>query len=299
MLFLIRLLALTVCLLIPATLFGQTRVRVTQDQVSIWNAGFFTVATVVDAGTELEVVRRRDAWFEVMLPMSVTAERRTGFVAAIQVELVEGVRGDVEPAVSQPPRPSASAPRPISRRAAAQLFAHVGYGSFAAKETFTAILGRSDGLWLGGGGRYTSSDGWFIQGLVERFRQSGERVFVFENEVFPLGLSDTVTITPVVVTWGKGFGDALRPYLGAGFAIYHLEETSEFAEASENVNGTKTGFHVLGGIELPIAANMRTGVEVQYSRIDRGLEGGLADAFDEHDLGGVRVRLKVLFGLQD
>jgi hypothetical protein len=44
---------------------------------------------------------------------------------------------------------------------------------------------------------------------------------------------------------------------------------------------------------------MRTGVEVQYSRIDRGLEGGLADAFDEHDLGGVRVRLKVLFGLQD
>src|SRR5918993_3083042 len=82
----------------------------------------------------------------------------------------------------------------------------VGGMSFAASESFEAVLDTSTGLIFGGGaevglpwgGLYAGVGGW-------RFSDDGERVFVSGSEVFRLGIPVTVEVTPIEVTGGWRF----------------------------------------------------------------------------------------------
>jgi hypothetical protein len=217
------------------------------------------------------------------------------------------------------------APRPGAEPAVRiQGFGEFGYMGFTASETFNAVLQRSGGLLFGGGARVTHRRGVFAQLGVSRFSGEGERAFVFNNEVFRLGIPLTVTVTPIEVTGGYRFlprpprpgakparpvpartGAARRspralrpvPYVGGGLGRVLYAETSEFATAQDNVSESFTSYHVLGGVDVPVSRWLGIGAEVKYRWVPDALgTGGLSQAFGETDLGGPALTARVTIG---
>lgn len=299
---------------------AQAQVRVNADQVNVWQPGFAVVATVARAGDVFDVAGRQGNWVEVFLPGPAWQPRRTGFIAASRVEPMgtPAVPGRTEPPPPPPrvrtPRepepqsiptrptaravPRAQAARPSASRAnVLRVFGEAGYGWFSANQSFTAVTGKAHGPWLGGGARYELGTRYFVEGSLEHFRATGERVFVFDDVVYGLGIEDRVSVTPIMGTAGLQFaGRRYTTYVGGGIGAYLLRETSDFADDADDVRQTKAGFRGLLGVQWPIARRYSAGIEVQFTTVPDGLAGGVAEAFKESDLGGLQIRAKVLFG---
>ena len=176
-------------------------------------------------------------------------------------------------------------------------FGSLGYEFFNAHDSFAAVFGHGGGLLFGGGAEVRVHD-IFVQGSVEYFHRTGQRVFELNGDVFGLGISDQVTMTPFAVTAGYRFhGHSVNPYFGGGAGIIHYTETSDFADAGENVDMNVTSYHVLGGVQWRAANGwLGTAFEVQYTHAPDAFSGGVADAFGEHNLGGIEVRVKIEVG---
>lgn len=210
-------------------------------------------------------------------------------LVAMAVVLPGAASAQVRPAAAPPPA------------AAVRGFADVGAMSFAAADSFEAVLGSRSGPLFGGGGEVVFGNGVFAQVRVSRFRQEGERVFVFDNDIFPLGIETTVTVTPVEVTGGYRFTGLGRvvPYVGGGVGWHRYTETSAFADDAENVGETHGGYHVVGGGEVRLARWFGVGGEVQWTTVPDALgqdPNGVSAAFDETDLGGISFRVKFIVG---
>jgi hypothetical protein len=200
---------------------------------------------------------------------------------------------------AQAGRPSQSATRQTGNdHRNLHLFAvgRFGYGWFDADRSFDAVLGGHGGLWVGGGGELR----WkrlFAAVSVERFSRTGQRVFLFEGEVFGLGIPDTLTITPFAFTGGYRHPlPWMTPYAGAGIGRYAIREESAFADDLENVRKGARSLIVLGGAERKITRLLTAGVELQYAHVPDAFVGGIAGLFGERTLSGPSLRLKVLFG---
>ena len=150
---------------------------------------------------------------------------------------------------------------------------------------------------LGGGAEVRFGPGLFVSGSIERFNKIGERAFVFDGEVYQLGIPNTITVMPLAVTVGwRRSGDVFTPYGGGGFGRVRYTETSDFAEADENVEGSFASYHALGGIEFRNGW-VATAFEAQYTQVPDALgTGGVSAAFHENNLGGLTARVKVLVG---
>ena len=89
------------------------------------------------------------------------------------------------------------------------------------------------------------------------------------NQNFGLGITLTATITPLEVAGGYRFklpgSPRLVPYVGAGVGSYGYNETSEFSDASENVDTRHTGYLAVGGAEFRL--HRWIGVSVEDSRV--------------------------------
>lgn len=200
----------------------------------------------------------------------------------------------------RPPAPTLPPPQPLSVRG----FADVGASRFAAADTFEAVLGSATGILFGGGGEVVLPQRIFANVRVSRFEKTGERVFASDGEVFPLGIDTTARITPIELTGGYRFAGlgrtrSLIPYLGGGVGWHKYEETSDFAEPSENVEETFTGYHVLGGMEYRVGRLFGIGGEVQWTTVPDALGSNLSSAsevFDESDLGGLAFRVRFVIG---
>ena len=176
-------------------------------------------------------------------------------------------------------------------------FGNVGFGRFDAHKSFNAVVGGPGGFWYGGGGEYRLRNGWFFQGSLERYRRTGERVFVFEGEVFKLGIPDTISITPIAMTAGYRFARRPAiPYIGGGGGVYWYREDFEFADDSEKVRRQFGSYHGVAGIEWRGSGWWGTAVEVQYTRVPHDFTSGVAEAFGEGSLGGVEARVKFVVG---
>ncbi len=134
---------------------------------------------------------------------------------------------------------------------------------------------------------------------VSRFKKTGERAFVFEGDVVRVGIPDRITMTPLVVTAGYRFPASARsvPYLGGGVGSLEFEETSDFADPDENVSERFTSYHAVGGVEYAATRWLFVSGEVRYAAVPDALGApGIAAEFDESDLGGFSVAVKVLVG---
>jgi len=185
---------------------------------------------------------------------------------------------------------------------------------FAAAKTFDAVFDDASAQFWGGGLQVTGWQGR-VYGEVSASRLMkkdqqlvGQRVFVSDGSVSKLGIPLRSTIEPLEITGGYRFNVHPRviPYLGGGFGWYHYTEDSDFADASENVDVTKTGGIFDGGVEVRAFRWVGVAVDAQYTHVAGILgNGGVSQQFaqgsgssanSERDLGGWAIRLKVVVG---
>ena len=176
-------------------------------------------------------------------------------------------------------------------------FGEIGYLQLSAKESFNAIFDK-DSTWIAGGGADAIwPSGFFGSAEIEWYRMEGERAFVLDGQVFPLGIKDEVTVVPISMTFGYKFGRSYtaRPYAGAGYGLYLFEEKADFAEAGDDVSENFGGFHVVGGVDLFRRRRITAGVEGRYAWVRDSIgEGGVSEEFGENDLGGFTFKVKIL-----
>ncbi|MBI3050651.1 MAG: hypothetical protein HYY76_20365 [Acidobacteria bacterium] len=180
-------------------------------------------------------------------------------------------------------------------------FADVGSTTFSASRSFKAVLGRDRGAVFGGGVEVVLPQRVFLALRASRFRGTGERLFLFGGEQFRLGIPTTVTVTPVELAGGYRFdyGRRIVPYAGAGVGWHRYTETSRFADAAENVSERFQGYQILGGAEVRVARWVGAAFEAQWAKVPDALGTEATSAareFEESDLGGATVRVKVVIG---
>lgn len=181
-------------------------------------------------------------------------------------------------------------------------YAMFGRINFSAAESFDAIVGESSGPIPGGGVRIgLGLGGLFFDVGAWRFRADGERVFVANDTVFPLGIPVTITVRPLEISGGWRFRlrrvPKLIPYVAGGITSMHYEETSEFSTSMENTNAFFNGYHVLGGAQYKITRWLGVAGEASWTTVPDALgEGGVSDVFNETDLGGTTFRFKITIG---
>ena len=211
------------------------------------------------------------------------------------------------PAAGQPAPPAVppgqtTAARP-ARPAAAIGVRAFGGGSvtrMSASDSFEAVTG-SDVVWSYGGGVQVTNlwRGLFVEAAIERSTVDGERVFAFADEVFPLGIPVKVTLMPIdaVLGWRAAGGNRVTSYVGGGLTIFGYEETSDFADAGENVDKQYLGFVVMGGVEVSVSRWLHVRGDLRYRQANDALGiGGVSEHFDEDRLGGFGVGLHLVIG---
>ena len=171
--------------------------------------------------------------------------------------------------------------------------------SFTATETFDAVFETHTQPFFGGGVQVVLWDKFVAEVGASRARMDGERAFHSGTQSFRLGIPLTATIAPLEVTGGYRFGlwEHARPYVAAGIASYSYQETSDFADATENVDTRKTGFVLNGGFEFRLHRWIGASAEVEYTSVKGILgNGGISQQVGEDDLGGVAARFKLIVG---
>ncbi len=188
-------------------------------------------------------------------------------------------------------------------------FADAGLTVFTAAQSFKAILGSPAGAVFGGGVEVGLTRNLFVSVRASRFRQTGNRVFVFQNQVFTLNESDTITVTPLQLSAGYRFlgrrparltrPPRFTPYAGGGVGWYRFSETSAHSTADEDEKTTNAGYHVLAGVEIPIRHWMAAAVDGRWSFVPNAFGDSarsVASLFDEHNLGGFTLSGRIIVG---
>ena len=282
-----------------AQMAGTTVVRTTRDRVLVWARNPSRVIATLPEGVELDALSRDAQWVEVQLPETFggPGEQR-GFVFGGHLALVSGPPLSTLPERSREFTAAASSPRPPAPRFGIRGYAEGAYEWFTAADSFKAILDTSGGFFYGGGAQVYFGP-IYVDFSASRFEKTGERAFVFEGDVFRVGIPDRITMTPLVVTAGYRFPAHARsvPYVGGGVGSLKFEETSDFADPGENVSERFTSYHAVAGVEYAATRWLFVAGEVRYAAVPDALGApGIAADFDESDLGGVSVAVKVLVG---
>lgn len=275
----------------------RTVVRTNRDQTLVWSRNPSRVIATLPEGVELEAISRDSQWIEVVVPEAHTAPGGAiGYVFEGHVEMVSG-----PPVPERAPAAAYAAPPPRETgtpRVGFRGYGDLAYQWFRASDSFDAILERTAGPFFGGGGQVHIGPVFVDVGL-QRFEKTGERVFVFDGEVFRLGIPDRITMTPLVVTAGYRFsrGDRVVPYVGGGVGSLRFQETSDFADPDENIDERFTSYHVVAGAEYALSRWFFLAGEVRYAAVPDAIGApGIAAEFGESDLGGFSIGLKVLVG---
>ncbi len=232
-------------------------------------------------------------------PLALALLIVTASAVSAQTPPAPAFNADAITAAQVPPaRAARSRPRAYADGLQLRGFGMVAQNWLAAGSTFKAVLGSSQATELGGGLSVTEGS-YFLDVSARWFARDGERVFVRNGQVYPLGIDTSVTMTPLDVTIGyrfRPFG-RLRPYAGGGYTRLRYEETADFAASGDDVSESFNGFHVVGGGEWRFGRLVGVATEVAWTRVANAIgDGGVSQAFGEDDLGGTSVRLKLVIG---
>jgi hypothetical protein len=175
------------------------------------------------------------------------------------------------------------------------------------KNSFDAILGTTSGTDLGAGAQVAWESGLlrglFVQVDASRFEETGERVFVHDRQVFPLGIPLTIGLTPIEVSAGYRFNPTRRVrgavvrsrlavFAGGGIGSVGYKE----ADDADVFNERFTSYHVMGGVDVAVWKMVQVGAEARWRTVPDSLGvGGASDEFNETDLGGTTFRVR--FGI--
>jgi len=291
--------------------FAQSQARVRQDRTTIWRIDAPVVAATVPAGTLLDVVGQAGSFYKVLIPEQFGGHGEVGRIAAGSFVFVPG-SGDrtishdgtaeaapTAPADSRPASHSSPPRRHDEPAMAVRGFGQAGLMRPSAQESFRTVADQVYGFAFGGGVQLRVRNGLFVEGSFDQFRKTGERVFVYDDTVFPLGITDTITVRPLLFTAGYRFGSTrpVVPYVGGGLGVFHLTERTPFSEAGESIDETHTGYRMSGGVEFRGGQWLGTAFEAAYTHVPDALgNGGVSEIVDERDLGGFEFRVKLLFG---
>ncbi|HWI16309.1 MAG TPA: hypothetical protein VNT81_01090 [Vicinamibacterales bacterium] len=197
------------------------------------------------------------------------------------------------------PRPAAAQ---RSRSVQINGYAMIGRINLTAIDSFEAITGRTGGPIFGGGARVgLPVGGLFVDVGAWRYQADGERVLVSNGVVYPLNVPVEISMTPIELSAGWQFRfrrvPKFTPYVAAGLTSMRYRETSSFADASEDVEESFSGYHVIGGAQYRITRWMGLAGEASWTTVPDAIgEGGASAAFNETDLGGTTFRLKITIG---
>jgi hypothetical protein len=210
---------------------------------------------------------------------------------------------EIARARGESPRPAPASPtgRPLH----VAVYGTAGLFLPTAKDSFDAILDKTSGLDFGAGAQIAWQSGrlggLFVGVDVSRFEETGQRVFVHEGEVFPLGIPLTLTLTPLEVTAGYRVAPTRRRggrveatpvayFAGGGVGTVGYTESDDDGDVSERF----TSYHVMGGADVTVWGPLQIGAEARYRWVPDGLgAGGVSDAFNETDLGGATIRVRI------
>ena len=198
---------------------------------------------------------------------------------------------------------------PTGRPLRIAVFGTAGVFNATAKESVAAVLDTRSGTDLGFGAQVAWQSGrlrgLFVEVDVSRFEKTGQRVFVHEGEVFPLGIPLTIGLTPIEVSAGYRLNTVRRTrggvvaspvayFVGGGVGSVGYREADDAEALSERF----TAYHVMAGADVAVWRGIQVGAEARHRWVPDGLGiGGVSEAFNETDLGGTtfRVRIGVAF----
>ena len=218
--------------------------------------------------------------------------RRSPVVAALLL-LVTAVSAAAQTRASRPS---------TSRSVEIGGYAMVGQFSFAASESFDAILGTTSGPIFGGGATVgLPFGGLFVDIGAWQYSASGERALVLDGQVIPLGIPLDVTIVPIEISAGWKFRmrklPKLIPYVAGGYTSFGYKETSSFAGGGEDVDDRFGGYHLRGGAQFKVTRWLGVAGEFAWTTVPDAIgSGGVSKAFNEHDLGGTSFRARLTVG---
>ena len=262
---------------------------------------------MLPVSTALTVSRTQGEWLEVTFN-DPQFGRRTGWIQQKYVKVTAAQPTPTEP-TPPPPTPSAGTKPPAAQAGGAAASTGIGFRGFgtvtfdkmSASDSFKAVVGEDTVVFWGGGAQVTNLwRGLFAEVAFEFAKKDGERVFVGPNdEVFQLGIPLEIKMMPVdvVAGWRTPIANNVLAYAAGGMSFLTYEETSDFADADENVDDNFRGLVLFGGIEYRAAQWVHVRGEVRYRRFDDAIgAGGASAAFDEDDLGSFGFALKVAVG---
>jgi opacity protein-like surface antigen len=82
--------------------------------------------------------------------------------------------------------------------------------------------------------------------------------------------------------------------VGGGVGSWAYSESTD--DPSESFSERKIGYIGLGGVEWRLQKYIALGFEGQYASVPNALSGGVAQQFNEKDLGGGSVVVRVIIG---
>ena len=170
---------------------------------------------------------------------------------------------------------------------------------FQAEQTFEAIFDDASGSFRGVGADLVLARNVFVEIGWSRFEKTGERVFLFNNTVYKLGIPLTITLRPFELSGGYRLTVWPRviPYGGIGVASVRYEETSDFAATGDDVSVSGSGVVFLGGAEVRVTRFIGVSADIHYSSLaDIIGTAGISKEYGEDNLGGTAVRFRIIIG---
>src|SRR5262245_45512094 len=190
-----------------------------------------TPLRTLQPGTTATVERVQGEWVQITFN-DPQLGRRTGWIQLKYVTLSPTPPPSAPTVPPETARPPASPPstqarrtvpprRPPPPKPSVRAFGTFGFDKMSAEDSFRAVTGSTTTLGFGGGVQGINL--WkslFAEVNIERSPADGERVFVLNDEVFPLGIPLKIKMTPidVVAGWRAAVGGAhpYASYVGGG-----------------------------------------------------------------------------------
>jgi hypothetical protein len=192
-----------------------------------------------------------------------------------------------------------------------------GLTSLASTQGADVIAGRHSKTTLGFGAEVGNLwRGLFAGVTYAPLSLDGQRVFIDEGTVYPLGIPVTIEMNSLDIVGGWRFipksawtapvksgqtvqrkAPRLVPFVGGGVSLVYYKETGAYAASGEDVSGSASGFVLLGGVDYAVGRWLRVGGEFRYRAVNGVLgAGGASQVYGEHSLGGYAFAARVSIG---